>query len=63
MLLLARKAVQSVMIDVDIRVTVDCIGERKVRLKIEVPVEIRVVREELCSRRVSETESDRTVIQ
>ena len=47
MLLLARKAGQSVVIDGNIRVTVDRIRGRVVRLKVEAPREIRVDREEV----------------
>ncbi len=52
-LLLARKAGQSVVIDGNIRVTVDRIRGRVVRLKVEAPAEIRVDREEVWNRRVS----------
>ena len=41
MLVLARKAGQSVVIDGNIRVTVDRIRGRVVRLKVEAPREIR----------------------
>ena len=51
MLLLARKAGQSVVIDGNIRVTVDRIRGRVVRLKVEAPREIRVDREEVWNRR------------
>ena len=54
MLLLARKAGQSVVIDGNIRVTVDRIRGRVVRLKVEAPREIRVDREEVWNRRTSE---------
>ncbi len=54
MLLLARKAGQSVVIDGNIRVTVDRIRRRMVRLKVEAPREIRVDREEVWNRRVQE---------
>ena len=54
MLLLARKAGQSVVIDGNIRVTVDRIRGRVVRLKVEAPREIRVDREEVWNRRASE---------
>ena len=54
MLLLARKAGQSVVIEGNIRVTVDRIGRRVVRLKVEAPREIRVDREEVWNRRASE---------
>ncbi len=50
MLLLARKAGQSVVIDGNIRVTVDRIGLRVVRLTVEAPREIRVDREEVWNR-------------
>ena len=50
MLLLARKAGQSVVIDGNIRVTVDRIRGRVVRLKVEAPTEIRVDREEVWNR-------------
>lgn len=62
MLLLARKAGQSVVIDGNIRVTVDRIRGRVVRLKVEAPRETRVDREEVWNRRVSENQSDRAVI-
>jgi carbon storage regulator len=52
MLLLARKAGQSVVIDGNIRVTVDRIGRRVVRLKVEAPREIPVDREEVWNRRM-----------
>jgi len=51
MLLLARKAGQSLVIDGNIRVTVDRIRRRVVRLKVEAPREIRVDREEVWNRR------------
>jgi carbon storage regulator len=54
MLLLARKAGQSLVIDGNIRVTVDRIRGRVVRLKVEAPREIRVDREEVWNRRASE---------
>ena len=54
MLLLARKAGQSVVIDGNIRVTVDRIRGRVVRLKVEAPREIRVDREEVWNRRACE---------
>ena len=57
MLLLARKAGQSVVIDGNIRVTVDRIRGRVVRLKVEAPREIRVDREEVWNRRASENQS------
>ena len=47
MLLLARKIGQSVVIGGNIRVTVDRIGRRRVRLIVEAPREIRVDREEI----------------
>jgi carbon storage regulator len=59
MLLLARKAGQSVVIDGNIRVTVDRIRGRVVRLKVEAPREIRVDREEVWNRRASEIQPDR----
>jgi carbon storage regulator len=62
MLLLARKAGQSVVINGNIRVTVDRIRRRVVRLKVEAPTEIRVDREEVWNRRASESQSDRAVI-
>ena len=55
MLLLARKAGQSVVIDGNIRVTVDRIRGRVVRLKVEAPREIRVDREEVWHRRIEES--------
>jgi len=58
MLLLARKAGQSVVIDGNIRVTVDRIRGRVVRLKVEAPTEIRVDREEVWNRHASENQSD-----
>ena len=54
MLLLARKAGQSVVIDGNIRVTIEHIRRRVVRLKIEAPTEIRVDREEVSNRRACE---------
>jgi carbon storage regulator len=56
MLLLARKAGQSVVIDGNIRVTVDRVRGRVVRLKVEAPREIQVDREEVWNRRVSENQ-------
>ena len=56
MLLLARKAGQSVVIDGNIRVTVDRIRGRVVRLKVEAPREIRVDREEVWIRRASDNQ-------
>jgi carbon storage regulator CsrA len=50
---------QSVVIDGNIRVTVDRIGRRVVRLKVDAPTEIRVDREEVWNRRASEIPSDR----
>ncbi len=61
-LLLARKAGQSVVIDGNIRVTVDRIRGRVVRLRIEAPAEIRVDREEVWNRRASEIQPDRTTV-
>ncbi|MGO8744543.1 MAG: carbon storage regulator [Thermoguttaceae bacterium] len=58
MLLLARKAGQSVVIDGNIRVIVDRIGRRVVRLKVEAPRVIRVDREEVWNRRACENQSD-----
>ena len=54
MLLLARKAGESVVIDGNIHVTVDRIWGRVVRLKVEAPREIRVDREEVWIRRACE---------
>ena len=54
MLLLTRKAGQPVVIDGNIRVTVDHIRGRVVRLKVEAPREIRVDREEVWIRRAGE---------
>ena len=50
MLLLARKAGESVVIDGNIRITVGRIGRRVVQLKVEAPKEIRVDREEVWNR-------------
>ena len=50
MLHLARKAGQSVVIDGNIRVTVDRIRGRVVRLKVEAPTEIRMDRDEVWNR-------------
>ena len=47
MLLLARKAGESVVIDGNIRITVDRIRRRVVQLKVEAPTEIQVDREEV----------------
>jgi carbon storage regulator len=52
MLALARKAGQSVVIDGNIRITVDRIRGRVVRLKVEAPRETRVDQEEVSNRRV-----------
>ncbi len=57
MLLLARKAGESVVIDGNIRITVGRIGRRVVQLKVEAPREIRVDREEVWKRRVCENQS------
>ena len=54
MLLLARKAGQSVVIDGNIRVTIDRIRGRVVRLKVEASRETRVDREEVSNRRARE---------
>jgi carbon storage regulator CsrA len=54
MLLLARKAGQSVVIDGKIHVTVDRIRGQVVQLKFEAPREIRVDREEVWIRRAYE---------
>jgi carbon storage regulator len=54
MLILARKAGQSVVINGNIRVTVERIRRQVVRLKVEAPREIRVDREEVWIRRVCE---------
>ena len=62
MLLLARKAGQSVVIDGNIRVTIERIRGRVVRLKVEAPREIQVDREEVWNRRVCENQSDRAAI-
>lgn len=56
MLLLARKSGQSVVIDGNIRVTVDRIRGRVVRLKVEAPRKIRVDREEVWIRRASDNQ-------
>ena len=54
MLLLARKAGQSGVIDGNIRVTVEHIRRRVVRLKVEAPREIQVDREEVWNPRTCE---------
>ncbi len=54
MLLLARKIGETVVIGGTIRVTVDRIRGRGVRLKIDAPREIPVDREEVWDRRVDE---------
>lgn len=51
MLLLARKIGQTVVIDGNVRVTVDRIRGRVVRLRIDAPAEIVVDREEVWNRR------------
>ena len=61
MLILARKAGESLVIDGNIRVTVDRIRGRVVRLKVEAPREILVDREEVWDRRSRENQSDRAV--
>ena len=54
MLILARRAGQSVVIGGNIRVTVDRIRRGAVRLKVEAPREILVDREEVWNRRACE---------
>lgn len=58
MLLLGRKAGQTVVIGENVRVTVDCLRGRVVRLRIDAPKEIRVDREEVRRRRAPEEQSD-----
>lgn len=62
MLLLARKAGESVVIAGRIRITVDRIRRHVVRLKVEAPTEIRVDREEVWNRRACENQSEQSVI-
>lgn len=54
MLLLARKVGESLMIDGNIRITVDRVGKRVVRLRIDAPLQVPVDREEVWYRRVAE---------
>ena len=57
MLVLARKAGESVVIDGDIRVTVNRIRGRVVQLGIDAPANIRVDRNEVSCRRTTENDS------
>lgn len=47
MLILTRSEGQSVILDGDIRVTIQKLGETQVKLSIEAPDEVDIVREEL----------------
>ena len=60
MLLLARKVGQTVVIGGNVRVTVDRIRGRVVRLRIDAPTEIRVDREEVWNRR-ARSDADRSL--
>lgn len=60
MLLLARKVGQTVVIGGNVRVTVDCIRGRVVRLRIDAPREILVDREEVWNRR-ARSDADRSL--
>lgn len=53
MLLLARKAGESLVINGNIHITVHSIRGRVVRLRIDAPAEIRVDREEVWKRRAA----------
>lgn len=49
MLVLTRKLNESIVIDGNIRVTVVAIRGNHIRLGIEAPIEVPVLREELCA--------------
>ena len=49
MLVLTRKAGESVFIGHDVSITIVKINGRQVRLKIDAPRDIPILREELCS--------------
>lgn len=48
MLILSRRAGESITIGNDIKVKVVSVGSNQVRLGIEAPREVRVLREEIC---------------
>jgi carbon storage regulator len=50
MLVLSRKRNETIVIDGDIRITVVDIRGNQVRLGIEAPDSVRIVRQELCER-------------
>ena len=49
MLVLSRKAGESVYIGNDVSVTIVKVNGRQVKLKIDAPREVSILREELCS--------------
>jgi len=49
MLVLSRKAGESVFIGHDVSVTIVKVNGRQVKLKIDAPREVPILREELCS--------------
>jgi carbon storage regulator len=51
MLVLSRKRGETIVIDDCVRVTVEAIGESRVRLSIEAPAEVAVDREEIWQRK------------
>lgn len=59
MLLLTRKPGQSVIIDGDIRVTVQEVYADRVRLSFEAPQQVRIDREEVHEARKCESEGER----
>lgn len=58
MLVLTRKPGQTIAIDGTIRITVLSVKGRQVRLGVEAPAELRIVREETFPTREGETETE-----
>ena len=60
MLVLSRKPGERILIGDDVTITVVRIGPNNVRVGIEAPRELSIVREELCIRDAAELESSKT---
>lgn len=52
MLVLSRKAGESVFIGHDVSITIVKVNGRQVKLKIDAPREVPILREELCSQEI-----------
>lgn len=52
MLVLSRKAGESVYIGHDVSITIVKVNGRQVKLKIDAPREVPILREELCSQEI-----------